>query len=71
VTACISLFVVEAASAGDPEPAKQRIDVIRNLNVLDTNEEIQALADYLLLPVIRGLRRVRGYRLPGQVSPLK
>ena len=49
VTACISPYVIEEVSAGDPEAAKQRIDVIRNLNLLDTNEEIEALADFLLL----------------------
>jgi hypothetical protein len=49
VTACISPFVVEEVSAGDPEAAKQRIEVIRSLNMLDTNEEIEALTDYLLL----------------------
>ncbi len=49
VTACISPYVIEEVSAGDPEAAQQRIDVIRNLNLLDTNEEIEALADFLLL----------------------
>jgi hypothetical protein len=49
VTACISPYVIEEVSAGDPEAAKQRIDVIRGLNLLDTNEEIEALADFLLL----------------------
>ncbi len=49
VTACISPYVIEEVSAGDPEAAKQRIDVIRNLNLLDTNDEIEALADFLLL----------------------
>jgi hypothetical protein len=49
VTACISPYVIEEVSAGDPEAAKQRIDVIRNLNLLDINEEIEALADFLLL----------------------
>jgi hypothetical protein len=36
-------------SAGDPAAAKQRIDVIRGLSLLDTNVEIEALADFLLL----------------------
>jgi hypothetical protein len=49
VTACISPYVIEEVNAGDPTAAKQRIDVIRNLNLLDTNEEIEALADFLLL----------------------
>jgi predicted nucleic acid-binding protein len=49
VTACISPYVIEEVSAGDPDAAKQRIDVIRNLNLLDTNEEVEALADFLLL----------------------
>jgi hypothetical protein len=49
VTACISPYVIEEVSAGDPAAAKQRIDVIRGLNLLDTNDEIEALADFLLL----------------------
>jgi predicted nucleic acid-binding protein len=49
VTACISPYVIEEISAGDPIAAKQRIDVIRGLNVLDTHTEIEALADFLLL----------------------
>jgi hypothetical protein len=49
VTACISPYVVEEISAGDPHAAKQRIDAIQSINMLDTNEEIEALADYLLL----------------------
>jgi hypothetical protein len=49
VTACISPYVVEEISAGDQHAAKQRIDAIQSINMLDTNEEIEALADYLLL----------------------
>jgi predicted nucleic acid-binding protein len=49
VTACISPYVIEEVSAGDPEAAKQRIEVIRSLDVLDINDEIEALADFLLL----------------------
>jgi hypothetical protein len=49
VTACISPYVIEEVSAGDAIAAKQRIDVIRGLNLLDTNVEIEALADFLLL----------------------
>lgn len=35
--------------AGDPQAAKERIDAIRGLTVLDTNGDIEALADFLLL----------------------
>jgi predicted nucleic acid-binding protein len=49
VSACISPYVIEEVSAGDPAAAKQRIDAIRGLIVLDTNDEIEALADFLLL----------------------
>ena len=49
VTACISPYVIEEVSAGDPEAARQRIDMIRPLTVLDTNAEIEELADFLLL----------------------
>lgn len=49
VTACISPYVIEEVSAGDPQAARQRIDMIRPLTVLDTNDEIEALADFLLL----------------------
>ena len=49
VTACISPYVIDEVGAGDPEAARQRIDMIRPLTVLDTNTEIEALADFLLL----------------------
>jgi hypothetical protein len=41
--------VIEEVSAGDPTAATQRIDVIRGLALLDTSDEIEALADFLLL----------------------
>lgn len=47
--ASISPYVIEEVSAGDPEAAKLRIDAIRGLSVLDTNGEIEALADFLLM----------------------
>lgn len=40
---------VEEISAGDPSAAAQRIDVIRGLSLLDTNDEIETLADFLLM----------------------
>ena len=49
VTGCLSPFVVEEISAGDPQAAKERINMVRELVMLDTNSEIEALADYLLL----------------------
>lgn len=49
VNACISAYVIEEASAGNADAANQRIDAIRDLTVLDTNGEIEALADFLLL----------------------
>ena len=47
--AVISPYVVEEVSAGDPAAAKLRIDAIHGLSLLDVNEEIEALADFLLL----------------------
>ena len=49
VTGCLSPFVVEEISAGDAQAAKERINMVRELVMLDTNAEIEALADYLLL----------------------
>lgn len=49
VTACVSPYVIEEISAGDPQAAQQRIKMIRPLTVLDTNDQIEALADFLLL----------------------
>ena len=48
-TASISPYVIEEVSAGDPDAAKLRIDAIRGLNLLDTNHEIESLADFLLM----------------------
>jgi hypothetical protein len=41
--------VIEEISAGDAQAAKERINMVRELVMLDTNSEIEALADYLLL----------------------
>ena len=49
VTGCLSPFVIEEISAGDAQAAKERINMVRELVMLDTNAEIEALADYLLL----------------------
>ena len=49
VTACISPYVIEEVCAGDPDAARQRIDMIRPLTVLDSNVEVEALAEFLLL----------------------
>ena len=49
VTGCISPYVIEEVSAGDLAAAKQRVDVIRGLTLLDTNDAIESLADFLLL----------------------
>jgi hypothetical protein len=49
VSVCISPYVVEEVSLGDPKAASQRLESIRSINLLDTNVEIEALADFLLL----------------------
>lgn len=49
VTGCLSPYVIEEISAGDAHAAKERINMVRELVMLDTNSEIEALADYLLL----------------------
>ncbi len=49
VSGCISPYVIQEIQGGDTEAAAQRIDAVRALSVLETNAEIEALADYLLL----------------------
>jgi hypothetical protein len=49
VTACISPYVIEEVNAGDPVAAKERIAAIRALSLLETSDEIEVLADFLLL----------------------
>ena len=49
VTGLVSPYVVEEVSTGDPVAAKQRLNATRNLSLLDTNDEIEALAEFLLL----------------------
>jgi hypothetical protein len=44
----ISAFVLYEASAGDPEAAKRRLEIIAGLSELDVNEEVEALARQLL-----------------------
>ena len=47
-TLYISPFVIQEASAGDPNAVKKRVSVIRHLPLLEVNEEILALANNLL-----------------------
>jgi len=49
VSAFISPYVVEEASAGDPEAAKERIEALRTIPVLPTAPKIIELAEFLLL----------------------
>jgi len=47
-TLYISPFVIQEASAGDPNAVKRRLSVIRHLPLLEVSEEILALANNLL-----------------------
>lgn len=49
VSAFISPNVVEEASAGDPQAAKERIEALRTIPVLPTAPEIIELAEFLVL----------------------
>ena len=49
VSAFISPYVVEEASAGDPQAAKERIDALLTIPVLPTAPAIIELAEFLLL----------------------
>lgn len=49
VTSCISPYVIQEIQGGDVNAAKERLDAVRDLAVLETNTEIEAIADYLLL----------------------
>jgi predicted nucleic acid-binding protein len=49
ITACISPYVIQEIQGGDANAAKERIEAVRALAVLETNAEIEAIADYLLL----------------------
>jgi hypothetical protein len=44
----VSQFVIEEASAGNPEAAKLRLEVLVNVPLLDPGENVQALADMLM-----------------------
>ena len=48
-TGCISPYVIQEIQGGDATAAKERIDAVRTLAMLETNAEIEAIADYLLL----------------------
>lgn len=49
VSSYISPYVIEEASHGDPEAARQRLAALRPIPVLPVNPEIPELAEYLLL----------------------
>lgn len=49
ITGCISPYVIQEIQGGDATAAKERIDAVRTLAMLETNAEIEAIADYLLL----------------------
>lgn len=41
--------MIQEIQGGDANAAKERVDAVRTLAVLETNVEIEAIADYLLL----------------------
>lgn len=45
---CISQLVLDEASAGDPEAARARLGLIKNLRALDLNEDVWELASALV-----------------------
>jgi predicted nucleic acid-binding protein len=45
----VSPYVIQEVQAGDIEAAKDRLDAIRSLRMLETNSEIENIASYLLL----------------------
>ena len=47
----VSQFVIEEASAGDPEAAKRRLAVLADLPQLDVTDAVQQLAQALLMHV--------------------
>jgi hypothetical protein len=47
-TLYISPFVIQEASAGDPNAVKKRLSIIKHLPLLEVNEKILALANNLL-----------------------
>ena len=49
VSAYISPYVIEEASAGDPTAAAERIEALRTIPVLPVPDEIPHLAEFLLL----------------------
>src|SRR5690242_2012211 len=44
----ISQFVVDECSAGDPEAAQERLDLLRGVELLEFNSNIEALAGKLI-----------------------
>lgn len=44
----ISQFVVEESSSGDPEAARERLEVIKGLSELDVNEDVERFAETLM-----------------------
>ncbi len=49
VRGCISPYVVEEISAGDPVAAQVRPAAARQLDLLDTDADVEVLAEYLVL----------------------
>jgi len=45
---CISQVVIDEASAGDPDEIRKRLDVIRDLAVLEITESAEALAQAII-----------------------
>ena len=48
-TSYISPYVVEEASAGDPQAAAERLEALREITVLPITAEVLELAEFLLL----------------------
>ena len=44
----VSQFVIDEASAGDPDAARRRLEVLSDLPLLDPSDDVQPLADELM-----------------------
>jgi len=49
---CISQFVVDEAAAGDPDAARDRLEILKSLPLLNISESVLLLASSLLRPDI-------------------
>ena len=68
---CASELVFREPGAGDPQAAQERLDVLKDMLLLETRQEAQDLANANKFGHIRRINTSLGLFIPALVTPLE